>query len=462
MADGRVTIADVAAQAGVSVATVSKVINDRYGVAEQTSANVRKVIERLGYTSSLVAQSLRSRRSNIIGILTADIEAFNAELLKGAARAIRGIWLRPRRVLRLRPARRPGGLGAALRSRGVISALTDGTILVTPSSVDVTVSAPLVAVDHNLRLSRACRRVDSDNLSGAHHRDRVPHRPRPSPHRIPRRAPRSRVGTAPRAGLPPGARIGRHRLRPAVRSSSAGYQAGDGRAAQPATCWSPSERPTAIFAANDVSAIQTIAVAARPRADRSRRPLGHRLRQRARVRSLRAAVDDHRAVDPADGLRGGADPHPPHRQPPSQSPGAPHAADTARRAQLVSPALGRFRSVPHDRDHRSDSPRYRDPQRPVEDRVDDLLTRMTLEEKLAQLGSPWVFQLADGEGRADGRRPASCSATGSVRSRGSRGRAASVTARGGPARAIAIQRHLVERDQARHPRRSCTRRSAPA
>ena len=90
MADGRVTIADVAAEAGVSVATVSKVINDRYGVAEETSANVRKVIERLGYTSSLVAQSLRSRRSNIIGILTADIEAFNAELLKGAARAIRG------------------------------------------------------------------------------------------------------------------------------------------------------------------------------------------------------------------------------------------------------------------------------------------------------------------------------------------------------------------------------------
>ena len=33
---GRVTIGDVAAQAGVSVATVSKVINDRYGVAETT------------------------------------------------------------------------------------------------------------------------------------------------------------------------------------------------------------------------------------------------------------------------------------------------------------------------------------------------------------------------------------------------------------------------------------------
>jgi beta-xylosidase len=47
----------------------------------------------------------------------------------------------------------------------------------------------------------------------------------------------------------------------------------------------------------------------------------------------------------------------------------------------------------------SDRPRYRDPERSIEDRVDDLLARMTLEEKVAQLGSRWVFELADAEGR---------------------------------------------------------------
>ncbi len=47
----------------------------------------------------------------------------------------------------------------------------------------------------------------------------------------------------------------------------------------------------------------------------------------------------------------------------------------------------------------SDRPRYRDPERSVEDRVGDLLARMTLEEKVAQLGSRWVFELADAEGR---------------------------------------------------------------
>src|SRR5258708_36167003 len=90
MPHARVTIGDVAAQAGVSIATVSKVINGRYGVAADTLARVQAVIDELGYASSIGAQSLRSHRTNVIGILVADIEPFSAELLKGAARAIRG------------------------------------------------------------------------------------------------------------------------------------------------------------------------------------------------------------------------------------------------------------------------------------------------------------------------------------------------------------------------------------
>jgi LacI family transcriptional regulator len=47
---------------------------------------VQAVIEELGYESSLVAQSLRSHRTNVIGILVADLEPFSTELLKGAPR----------------------------------------------------------------------------------------------------------------------------------------------------------------------------------------------------------------------------------------------------------------------------------------------------------------------------------------------------------------------------------------
>ena len=41
---------------------------------------------------------------------------------------------------------------------------------------------------------------------------------------------------------------------------------------------------------------------------------------------------------------------------------------------------------------------YKDDSLPIEQRVDDLLSRMTLEEKVAQLGSRWVYELADDDG----------------------------------------------------------------
>ena len=47
------------------------------------------MISELGYESSLIARSLRSHRTNVLGVLVADIEPFSAELLKGVARAIK-------------------------------------------------------------------------------------------------------------------------------------------------------------------------------------------------------------------------------------------------------------------------------------------------------------------------------------------------------------------------------------
>jgi DNA-binding LacI/PurR family transcriptional regulator len=57
-----VTIQDVAAAAGVSVSTVSRVLNDRVDVAQETYDNIQRVISELGYTSSLAAKSFRSRK----------------------------------------------------------------------------------------------------------------------------------------------------------------------------------------------------------------------------------------------------------------------------------------------------------------------------------------------------------------------------------------------------------------
>ena len=41
--------------------------------------------------------------------------------------------------------------------------------------------------------------------------------------------------------------------------------------------------------------------------------------------------------------------------------------------------------------------RYRDPTRSIADRVADLLARMTLEEKVAQIGSFWIYEIMDGQ-----------------------------------------------------------------
>jgi LacI family transcriptional regulator len=144
----RVTIRDVASQAGVSVATVSKVINHRYGVAAGTVERVQAVIDQLGYQASLVAQSLRNQRTNVIGILVADIEPFSAELLKGAADAIRGSSFEL--VVYSAGGHASEQVGWERRYLSRLSGtLLDGAVLVTPTvtEAEMRLGAPIVAVD---------------------------------------------------------------------------------------------------------------------------------------------------------------------------------------------------------------------------------------------------------------------------------------------------------------------------
>ena len=65
----RVTIRQVAEEAGVSTQTVSRVINDRPDVAPDTRRRVQKVIARLGYRPSYVARSLIQGRSCTFGVV---------------------------------------------------------------------------------------------------------------------------------------------------------------------------------------------------------------------------------------------------------------------------------------------------------------------------------------------------------------------------------------------------------
>lgn len=65
----RVTIYEVAKVAGVSLATVSRVINNHPNVTEKTKKAVNDAIQRLGYKPSALAQGLANSRSTNIGIM---------------------------------------------------------------------------------------------------------------------------------------------------------------------------------------------------------------------------------------------------------------------------------------------------------------------------------------------------------------------------------------------------------
>ena len=83
--NNKVTIRDVAAAAGVSYQTVSRVINHRPDVAEETRQRVWQVIEELGYQPSAIARGLVSKRTYTLGLITADFsDYFFTQVIVGA------------------------------------------------------------------------------------------------------------------------------------------------------------------------------------------------------------------------------------------------------------------------------------------------------------------------------------------------------------------------------------------
>ena len=67
--DDTVTIYDVAREAGVSMATVSRVVNGNKNVKENTRKKVLEVIERLDYRPNAVARGLASKKTTTVGVV---------------------------------------------------------------------------------------------------------------------------------------------------------------------------------------------------------------------------------------------------------------------------------------------------------------------------------------------------------------------------------------------------------
>ncbi|MBP3949792.1 catabolite control protein A [Bacillus suaedae] len=78
------TIYDVAREAGVSMATVSRVVNGNPNVKPTTRKKVLEAIERLGYRPNAVARGLASKKTTTVGVIIPDISnIFFAELARG-------------------------------------------------------------------------------------------------------------------------------------------------------------------------------------------------------------------------------------------------------------------------------------------------------------------------------------------------------------------------------------------
>lgn len=87
---GRPTLRDVAREAGVSIKTVSRVVNGEPGVSPATETRVIEAIEKLGYRPNELARSLQGRRSRTIGLVIADISnPFYAECVKAVEETAR-------------------------------------------------------------------------------------------------------------------------------------------------------------------------------------------------------------------------------------------------------------------------------------------------------------------------------------------------------------------------------------
>jgi DNA-binding LacI/PurR family transcriptional regulator len=177
-------MADVASRAGVSVMTVSRVLNGFPGVADPTRRRVEKAIAALGYQANTAARVLAGGRSRTIGVVAVESQHFGpAHVLFGieAAAHAAGHLLTfvtldstgdgmGATLDRLRASHAEGVIVVA-PVRGVLDALTrvhDGLPLVVVGG-DTTLHAPTVAIDQRAGARRATEHLLELGHRSVHH-----------------------------------------------------------------------------------------------------------------------------------------------------------------------------------------------------------------------------------------------------------------------------------------------------
>ena len=250
----RATLATIAAEAGVSLPTVSKVVNGRPDVAAATRARVERLLDAAPVHPGRVAA--RQRRSGLIDLVFNGLDSpWAVEILRGVEE-----WGADHETAVAVSAVRHGNARPASWTSALASHDTDGVILVTSELTEAqleqlrSAGIPLVVVDPVNPPPPDLASVGATNWAGGPGRHRAPARPGPPPDRRHRRPGGLPVQPGPDRRVPFGPGAGRRRR-------SIGRWCGTATSSTRAASSSGGElldladRPTAIFSGNDQQAL---------------------------------------------------------------------------------------------------------------------------------------------------------------------------------------------------------------
>jgi LacI family transcriptional regulator len=165
----KVTIVDVAAEAGVSFGTVSRVINNDIHVKKETRERVLKTMQRLGFVANRQARSLAGGKSNSIGVLVPDLgTGYIGEIIRGIDAELSLTDLDLILYTTHRTASKEANYVANLAT-----GMVDGLLLVLPRSPADFIgnltqrNFPFVLIDHQ-GAGRDCPAVGAMNWQGAY------------------------------------------------------------------------------------------------------------------------------------------------------------------------------------------------------------------------------------------------------------------------------------------------------
>ncbi len=166
----RVTIREIADLAGVSIATVSRVLNGRGDVSDETRDLVSRVIRENGYTANRSARGLSAGRTGLVGVLVPLVyPAYFSAILSGAVEALSEQDLR----VVLSPTGHEHDREVSLLDR-LMHGMTDGALIVLPEESSEELERLLdhgyrfVVVDPLMPLDERIPSVSAAHNSGAH------------------------------------------------------------------------------------------------------------------------------------------------------------------------------------------------------------------------------------------------------------------------------------------------------